>query len=747
MQDNDNARFVRRVFEGVVKPLEEAGLSLTQMGDYLFLRRIEAGDRATFANPLGTTPATARLGLLKMRLDLGMPGMTRLERAVETFHRLVFEVIEEAVRVGSYNKGVFNSTIKPNKDVYAAFAVLDYLEDYVPAGVKQQIGTLKEVANPFTATVLKAVSLNNLNSIQRSKNATRDLLRTHFPGEIEVAKGKFLAPGVTSRPPPRADKGLLEILENGRRAYYYVDPLIAHSFEQLAAGGLARVTRVLDWIFRKGFYRAYITYSPSFLTFNPMRDFKRSWKSLPAGTSRLTLARAYFDAFKSALSHVRGLPDALATEMMANYALGTPYDTLVSMHRDDPFADIMRRFHLLPEQQQNAFWSSVVGKPLRAIAHAFEFYGQLQETLPKIAAYRILRKQMHLPPAAAAREVRNHIGTPNVRKRGTDIQVIRAIWPFYNVFIQGWRADVQKMKPKSQSGWLFKWAISDGWFAIFSALAGAGLLGALLKDLFGGASEYDKTNFNVLPVGLSTGGEFGRRAHYFRVPRDESSRLLSGLTYKMARLMAGDSPEHFSDLLEFGGGQIPTMNPAITIPLAWGVAAAGGNPPDVFRGRPVIPRTEYEAGGTAVLGPMFRWTIDQSGLGNFVSWNPSAQTTTELTLSAVPGLKSLLKSSDYGYREQQQAKETDEEQARARHRLDLPDNARSLALEWSALKNIDVTRRTPQQTARYEVLTIWHNTTYRKLEEQIWLAEQAKAKTTANFFRRQLEFQSRAYAK
>jgi hypothetical protein len=725
MVDNTNMRFTRRVWEGVIKPVEDTGLGTEELGRYLLLRRIQT-QRAEIANPLGLTPATAGQQLLKMRLDLGMERMSRLEAAVQRLHDLVFEAVTTAVEVGSYNKETYDTTIVPNKDVYAAFANLDYLEDYVPAAIRKQVGMLGEIANPFTATVLKTITLNNLNSIQRSKNATRDLLRKYFPNEIEAS------------PPAKADRGMLEVLEDGKRAYYYVDPLIAHAFERMSPQGLHRVLRVLDVIFRKGFYRAWITYGPSFLMFNPGRDFARSWQNMaqtPAGRpGALALALAYARTFQSAVSQVRGMPDALATEMMANYAIGAPHDTMVRGHREDAFGDLLRRFHLLPEKEQGGFMDLAVMRPVRKIGEALEFFGSLQETLPKMAVYRMLRER-GLVPAAVAAHVRNFTGTPNIFKKGRAANVVRAVVPFYNVFLQGWRSDLQRMNPRSASGWLFKWAATDGVWAILAALASAGILGTALKELFGGASEYDKSNYNVIPVGWVAGGDYGKKTVYIRLPRSESSRLLSGLIYKLTRLLAGDSPEEWTSLLDFGAGQMPNVNPAVSVPVKWGEYLEGHQPVDSFRGRPIVPDTEWRAGGWDSLKPMLLWTWDQSGGGNFVKWDPRAQTASELVLSAVPGLNRVLKVSDYGLREEQRAAEREADAERARHRLAMPENVRQLVGEYMFLKGVDMKRRTPVQEARYFKLNVWYNAIYRPYDENITLAEQmmkARAATPAD---------------
>ena len=100
----------------------------------------------------------------------------------------MFKLAQQAVAVGAYNKTVFKTVIEPNTDSYATVAVLDYLSDYIPPGVKEQIGTLKDVANPFQATVLKSIGLIHLIAQQQARNGTHKFLTDFFPQDIEAAK-------------------------------------------------------------------------------------------------------------------------------------------------------------------------------------------------------------------------------------------------------------------------------------------------------------------------------------------------------------------------------------------------------------------------------------------------------------------------------------------------------------------------------------------------------------------------------
>jgi len=730
MTENANALLVGRIFEKVVQPVEASGISLPELGEYMLLQRIRH-ERSAMANPLGLDAKAARYQLLKMRLDLGLPKMTILEEAARRFHDEIFRVVEQAVQVGSYNRETFETTIVPNKYFYATFAVLDYLEDYIPAGIKQQIGTLKEVANPFTATLLKTIALNNLNAVQRSKRSLISLLQEHFPGEIKPAETYWT--GKHHEPKKHPDHGILTVLENGAPTFHYVDPLIAQAFERLTPSGLEKILRPLDWTFRKLFYPMWITFNSAFQVANVKRDFSRTRRNLGAlrgitGPGGPALAEGYAAVMAAGIRRLRGSKDPLVQEMVANFAVGLPEKAASYglIDRDDYLHNLLTRYKLLPETNP----PGVAGRTVAKILGPLRFAGNLIESLPKLSAYRILRREMG--PREAAAIVRNYVGTPNVRTRGRNVVLIRPLVPFWNVFVQGYRADAAlATNPKTASGWWFRWAAFDGMATMFMGLAGAGLLGAALKKLYDGFSEYDKTNYTVIPLGYSMGGDFGSRTVGMRVPRDEPSRLLSGLLYKAIGLAAGN-PQGFSQAFAFGAGQFPTLNPAIDIPWNWQQYLSGQNPVDSFRGRPIIPDDAFSAGGWDSLKPMLIWTYNQSGLQDIVRFDPYKQSTAQVTLNMIPAAHRFIKITDQGYREQQRAVERADQSAQAQHRLSLPDNVRGLLAEYSMLRNINEQNKTPDQMERYQLLRIWYNQIYTPIHETWRIQREAGAKTSNN---------------
>ncbi|HEY0725842.1 MAG TPA: hypothetical protein VGD41_17980, partial [Pyrinomonadaceae bacterium] len=349
--------------------------------------------------------------------------------------------------------------------------------------------------NPFLATLAKTIALNNLIAHQRDVLATRDLLQTHFPAEIERAPTKGIPPHL--KPVERPDRGLLKVWEDGKPVWYYVDRLIARTFETESLERQNLIVRTLDYGFRRIFYPLFITYNPSFmLLFSPLKDFARTRQNLPVTFGRFRLASQYAQNFMAARRYMKSIPDPLINEMIANFAIGTPWDAMPVMHREqeDSFAEYLRRYHFLGDAEAKGIYAKMASWA-RVPFDWIEFYGQVLNVLPKIAAYQIGRETLGMMPAEAAGLVRNYVGVPNISKHGKKVAVPRAIMPFYNVWVQGLRSDLERAtNPETAAGWWWRWASKDGVWALLMALAGAGLLGEALKELFGGISEYIKTN-------------------------------------------------------------------------------------------------------------------------------------------------------------------------------------------------------------------------------------------------------------
>jgi len=209
--------------------------------------------------------------------------------------------------------------------------------------------------------------------------------------------------------------------------------------------------------------------------------------------------------------------------------------------------------------------------------------------------------------------VRNYTGTPNFKVRGVHTNVTNEIFIFSNIMKEGFKSDYQiATDPKTRSGYWWKTAKIDLLPKMLMAAAFAGLLGDALKDFYEKVTEYDKTNYIIVPLGwydtetskyygLNEPGNEARKAIYFRIPHDETGRFISSLFWKAlsAPGKQENAVQFIGDVFAFGAGQLPNITPAITIGKNWLDFVAGKNPYDSFRGRSIIDETTFTAGGRA----------------------------------------------------------------------------------------------------------------------------------------------------
>lgn len=724
LADNLTYTWLKRMWERVVKPLEAAEMTLEDMGEYLFFSRIMA-DRQGMANPKGHTPATARAALLRMRLDLGNKKFTLLERGAEAFHGYVFDTVREAAAAGIISQETFQTVIEPNRGTYAAFRPIDYVENYVPAGVYSQVGTLKEIENPWLTTILKTIAMRRAIQHQRAKVGTVEFLQGYFPGEIQPATTRFDGKRQVPQKPKDREKGLLEVREDGAWKGYEVPADVARMFETVDPAQASAVLRALNWVFKRGFYNIWVRFNPVFqLAYSPIRDAQRFYTNMPkVGAAKM--AANYLKSMPLAVRRLIGKEDPIVTEMYETLALATPHDSFArNASRDDAFEEILRQFHIVPEPEQGAWRKNAVVKPALGLLRGIEFAGQIFEASPKIAAYKMLTRDLGWNVRDASYYVRNYVGVPNYLRKGRHATAAGSLLPFWNVAIQGLASDTAlatgKERNKSAASWWFRWALVGGGYALLQAMARVGLLGDEAEDWFAGVSEYDFANFMVIPVGVIPGGDHGRKVVYLRVPQDEMHRLTNGLMKKfievMARQVKGEASRPvMNDLMElagFSGGQLPGVNPALSIGAKWKDYMDGLNPWDSFRGKHVLSNAQYLAGGWESVKPMLTMTWNDAGLGNFYRFNPEADTTTELVLGNLPLAQRLVKVSDRGYAERQQGEIQLEQAQDARLKLAMPAKARTLATEHNFLRSLGKENRTPEQQARYDQLRVWYRTIY-----------------------------------
>ncbi len=716
LSDAANHAMLARIDREVKAVLDKSEVDLQDAGAYMMLTRIAAGDRQTFANPKGYSPEEATKQLEFLAAKLGTQRHADMLRAIEKLHDLIFEVNLEAVAVGAYNQELFTEKIVPNRKTYASFAVLKYLDDYVPAAIKSQVGTLEDIANPFTTTIMKAMSTNRLIALQKAKNSFKDIWLEHFPSEIQKAKPINPQDHIRQyRKEP--GMGQFTVLEDGKPVAYNVDPFIADAFEKRPAGEMSVALRLLQSVNNGVFRPLYVTFNLGFsVVSNPIRDFKRTYKNLPAASLKTILVE-YARALPVAYRREAGIHDEIINEMIASKALDIPFNDFNLDPEKDQLGAILAKMGLLDGVETNTWMDKAarykVLKPFIQVLEGIRFVGSTIETMPKVAGYQILKKDalakldqaisqtqdetqkaalIKQRAAAAAGQgeyahelayqVRNYIGTPNFRRGGIDTKTTNTIFMFSNIMKEGMKSDYQvATNPKTRGGYMLRTTLVDLMPKLLMLLAAAGAGGDELEEFFGKVSEYDKTNYTIIPMGWSEKADgSGRKAVYLRIPHDEGGRLAAGVFWKLAGAIKGDLRQ-WQQVLDFGAGQLPGFAPPITIAYQWEQFLTGKNPNDAFRGRPIISDTEFKAGGYPALKKMVQWTVNQFGVTSFSSHDSSNQTITEQALQVAPLLNRLLKVSDYGVQEQERAAIAADQSEKAQIRLERGQAAKDFTKE------------------------------------------------------------------
>lgn len=679
--DNENFLLVDNIQKTITDPIENAGMTVEDFGEYLMLDRIRK-DRADIANPFGFNQKNANEQIDFLKSQVGEENFALLEKSAKMFHDMVFKSVEEAVRVGSYNKKTFEEKILPNKDSYASFQVVDYMQDYIPATIKGQTGTLKEIANPFISTILKTIALNRLNAYQRSKNATIKLLETNFPDEIAPSK-KITSDGKLTVFKVAKDRGGLEVLVDGKLTSYDVDPYIAERFKKDKVGDLQIVADFLRIPNNVVLKPLFTTFNLGFSLFmNPSRDFRRNYKVIGAQIDTLKksnkdiksltvlgLLKAYAQSLPSAVRFTKGELDNFTRELVEMKAINAPINDWSYDPRDDEFGRILEKYNLIkPEEKAITNIGKVrkvLLKPVNGLLDGMRFVSNTLEVLSKIAGAKA-RINAGEKGKELAYNLRNYTGTPNYKVKGGATYITNEVFLFSNIMKEGIKSDYRiATEPNTRSGYWWRTVKIDFLPKLLMYMAGAGLAGELLKKFFENVSEYDKTNYIIIPLGwyeadkksfaMLGRGEYnsdGKKAVYMRIPHDETGRMLSAILWKTMNFAENKELKDVQDIVSITGGMLPSITPAIEIPRAWGkVYIANQNPVDTFRGRTIIDDTTWKAGGLPVLQKMVKWTTNSMGLTKFATYDTSKNTGLETFVQTAPFFSNVIKISDYGQQE------------------------------------------------------------------------------------------------
>jgi hypothetical protein len=689
---------------------------------------VEKG-RAVMANPGGETARTSAEMLASLQQRLGPEKTAALESAVAGFRDVVFTIMEDANDAGLFSADLWE-IISANRDNYAAFTPLEYVQEYLPSAIRKQVGTFKEIADPLQQTVLKSISIHRAAQNNRFKRAAVEAIRQTAPELVKPAPMKYNGKAMVPQESQETGFSLVQWKDDGQLTGVHLPDRYARMWEDQSPAERDAILKLLSTGFQRLVYGAIIRYNPAFQLFmSPARDLQRSITNMPGGIQgRARFLQRLLDpeTWGASVEWARGDigKTELLREMIETAATGGPHSAFGGrMGSDDDSLDaILRKYHLQDQPSRNAFVRALMA-PLKGI----EFAGQVLQLLPKAAAYKVLVKDTGIPAPQAANTIRNHIGIPNYYKKGRHAQAAGALVPFLNIFLRSYDSLQRNLRgaERNMGGkeWWLAWALTGGGLiAVLQTLAKEGIFGEDLQKLYSRVPTWDMTNFAVLPLGNVSTGETGGKTVYARLPQDEGLRVINGVVSKMLtsaiRSAKGDpSAPQLGEVFAGISSQVPGTNTIVELGQNWTTFMAGRNPRDDFRNRYILSDDQWLAGGWEATKPMLGWTLEQTGITNFFTYDPKADTLTETTLSAAPILNRFIKISDRGvYQSEAKADEADKRDM-AKVRLSLPDQVNGLRTEYNYLKNRGE-NRSDRETLRYYELGQWYRT-YRQAMDEV----------------------------
>ncbi len=602
--------FLSRENNEVGRLLAENALDWADFGELLTYRRI-IDERFDLANPLGITPKDALEGIERLKATLGPARYGKLVEAAERFNGIWQEMVVKPLVETGYVSPELADKMQGNT-VYATFSVqraqseegINRLLDMafgagIGPKIYRQMGTLQEIKNPATAAMMKGLSLISAVHRNTAKREVMKLMQEVDPELIREADQHWNGKRHEWVMKDTPHVGTVVVMNGGQPTAYYVPRTIAEALNgadpmesQLAIAAI-KANNTLKALYTQLNY--------GFWPVNLMRDTGSFWLQMPGAMSPVRWAKNLPRAWRAAVSSERGTPNADAKEALRRLMVISRAE-----YRGLEAAD-EHEFTLESFGQTPADWDRTA-KQHHLLLRAWLKYkglGQTFERLNKINGMLYMDEYFPSKPEWQKQKiVRELAGSPDFLERSGSAAVNWALM-FYNP----WKEGLHSLKAAAKAD---PWGFSFKTFglvmlpAVLQALAASGLFGDERKKQYRSIPDYDLSNYWCVPLGWQD--EAQGKVAYMRLPLAEPMRVMNGVIFHTLTARG-------QGLTEYGAGQLPGLNSFAKVAMAWAALAAGQNPHDTFRGKDVVDKDTFEAGGIGVAGSMGKWTWNELGGG------------------------------------------------------------------------------------------------------------------------------------
>ena len=629
--------------------------------------------RGKLLNPGGLTVENAQKVLDTLKDQLKPAEWTALNTAAKNLRDSLFDVQEEMHDAGLISDKTWKELIEPNKDNYVPYSVLDYFDGKVRAGVMQQKGTAKDIADIAAATQLKVASSYVWLQKQRQVQLLRDAEAIAQRGPVPVGRALNKVQDIDAE---RAR----HVGDDISRAVYWVNGR-PHLQEFPGDPGkmLEKALRLPEFYqHMEGLHalsdlshkvmQVYTQFSPRFLLY---RNVIRGLRTGGLKVGFYNLAKHLFRDAKLDMKLARNYADAAfggemlpeVRALVENEVLPPPH-LAAGMVRDLP--------HLRELIQQGAAPAYAARKlnpgtsthtPVREAAHQvnqvtakiFTAY----EAFEKIYDYKAAKESGKSEETAAALARRGGIPRPGVAGKWSSVAEI--FFPWTRVKMQGMRSTYDILRdPALRKGFLWRFALTEGAPRMAKVALALGIVAGLIKWLTGKdddgedsvmadflkrVSPYKMALDDTVPLyyydprkgevhylwEFKKGKDVPK--HYeavsLRLPTSEEgitwgTALYSAMSNKQLDTPGQDTVDKMGQWVD--SQLMPSESPSIKIGMnLYQMMLRGQNPTDPFRNQPAANPQLFEAGGMDRAQAIAGYTMNQLGgpgeLGGIIAMN------------------------------------------------------------------------------------------------------------------------------
>ena len=655
---------IERYLTPALEEIKKHGITQDEFGEMLMYERILKGDRGEVANPGGfqkefveemlgesIDPKTKELKQNEKSLkeELGAEKFEILKEQAASFRFGLKSIFEIGHKEGIYNDMLYK-VMQENK-YYVPFKPIKYMDKKTKAKVSRKVGTLNDIENPINTSIEKAMAIIRAVENNKAKRTGLLFLQKEFSEDIEKAETRF----VNNRLEIIDVKNkTVSYMKDGRPVGFYTPEYIADSLNNKTTEEIKVITHTLGRLNRKWFKPVFVGINTGFHVANFSRDFFRFWKNIP-GMSFARSFKLYYKAYPHARKKAKAKKDEIVIKMEEEGILGlTLNDYMAGGTEEDVQNEIILQKIGLAQESKSPLGKRKILKPFAFVLDKIREMGDTIEALPKIAGY-IHFKGDEAGAKISMKEkdfIRRYVGSPDFFAKGSWTKNTNDVFLFSNAIIQGVRSDYEiATMPETRSE--FWWKTTKATFVpkILMAMATMGMFGKLLKEIMDEATEYDKTNYVTIPIGK----DVNKKAIYFRLPQDETSRFLGGMFWKSQRFLTSRDVESLQDVVGLWGGQLPAITPAIALPGDLFQFATGKNVYDVYRQRTVLTEDQVAAGWKYKAKPVATYVWNQAGGNIFLklySGEPTVPLTPKENFLRLPIISNVVgrffKVTDYG---------------------------------------------------------------------------------------------------